>query len=286
MRASRAAAVTFAGSVLATALVWAVAFQTAAGARLDSAVLDGFTGLRGSRLEPAADVVAALAGPLPFAVMTLCIATIAVIRGLPRHALVVGLVAVAASVTTELLKPLATLSRPAEAPPLAPTVDGWPSGHMTAAMTVALCLVFVAPARLRPSAAAVGGLFAAAEGYAVLGLGWHYPSDVVASCAIATAWLALGVAALGDRRIAGTPRRPLMWPAGLAAVLVAALAAGAVVARPARVLDYAQCNTTVVVAAVALGSAALGLVAVAAAALTLSERRGSRADRAPSPLRA
>jgi hypothetical protein len=206
--------------------------------------------------------------------MACALALIALARGRPRHAIVVAVVAVGATVTTELLKPLATVPRPAAAPQFAPAVDGWPSGHMTAAMALALCLVLVAPARLRPSAAVLGGLFAAVQGYGVLLLGWHYPSDVLAACTIATAWLALSVAVVGDRARSGLPRaRPVVWPGALTAVLLAALAGGAVLARPAQAAGFVECNTTFVAGALGLGAAALGAVAFTAAALTRSPER-------------
>ena len=111
--------------------------------------LDGFTSFRDSRLGHLAMVaVSCRSGPVRGDGG--CLTLIALVRGRLRHAIVVAVVLVAANVTTQLLKPLATVSRPAEAPPRAPLVDGWPSGHMTAAMTLALCLVLVAPARLRP----------------------------------------------------------------------------------------------------------------------------------------
>src|SRR3954453_19499189 len=138
---SRAAVAVALGSALATALVWVVAFQTAAGARLDGAVFEGFGGFRGSRREPLAALAVSLADPLPYAAMALLIAMLALARRRPRHALLVVAVAVAAPITTEVLKPLATVPRPAPTPEFASAVDGWPSGHMTAAMTLALCLV-------------------------------------------------------------------------------------------------------------------------------------------------
>jgi hypothetical protein len=145
-------------------------------------------------------------------------------------------------------------------------------------MTVALCLVLVAPARLRPSAAVLGGAFAAAQGYGVLVLGWHYPSDVAAACTIAAGWLALSVAALGavgdQPRTAGASGRPVVWPAALATVFAGGLAAGAVLAHP----EYVRENTTLVAAAIGLGLAALGLVVFTAAALTRVERGPTRPD--------
>ncbi|HSD01270.1 MAG TPA: hypothetical protein VLB81_02805, partial [Gaiellales bacterium] len=54
-----------------------------------------------------------------------------------------------------------------------------PSGHTTAAATLALCLIAVAPAPLRPVAAVIGAVFALGVGAAVAGLvvllGWSRP---------------------------------------------------------------------------------------------------------------
>jgi membrane-associated phospholipid phosphatase len=278
-----------AGCVLATAAVWAIAFQVPAGARVDGTALDGLARLRYAGAWPLASFAVALVDPLPFAAVTLALTLIALARHRPRQAMVVPVVAVAASVTTELLKPLAGDSRPAPTPRFAPVNDGWPSGHMTAAMTVALCLVLVAPPRLRPSAAVLGGAFAAMQGYGVIVLGWHYPSDVLGACTVAAGWLALSIAVLGalreEPRSAGLGAREVVWPAAVAALLAGALAAGAVLARPHRLADYVRDNTTVVAAAAALGLVAVGVVALTAAALTVAERGAPRSDRARPGLR-
>jgi membrane-associated phospholipid phosphatase len=271
------------GCVLSTTVVWLLAFQTGAGARLDSSVLGGFTGLRGSRVEPLGNAASHLADPIPFAVLALVLVSIAVARHRPRHALVVAVVLAGANVTTQLLKPLATVPRPADGPPLAPLADAWPSGHSTAAMALALCFVLVAPARWRPLAAAAGGVFAVAQAYGLLVMGWHYPSDVVGGFGVAAGWLALGVAAVRvatgrseESRLSG---RTVFAPAAGAALAGAALAAGAVLLRPARALAYAQEHTEFVAAAVVLGAAGLALAAVTAAALPLIERVPSRNER-------
>jgi membrane-associated phospholipid phosphatase len=76
----------------------------------------------------------------------------------------------------------------------------WPSGHSAAAMALALSLVFVAPARLRPMAAA-GGTFAALIADALLVFGSHLPSDVFAGFVVAAAWSLIGLMVLfgGER---------------------------------------------------------------------------------------
>jgi membrane-associated phospholipid phosphatase len=271
------------GCVVSTALVWLLAFQTGAGARLDSSVLGGFTGLRGSRIEPLGDAASHLADPTPFAVLALVLVSVALARHRPRHALVVAVVLAGANVTTQLLKPLMTVARPADAPSVPPSADAWPSGHSTAAMTLALCLVLVAPVRWRPFAAAAGGVFAVAQAYGLLVMGWHYPSDVVGGFGVATGWLALAVAAVRvatgrseERRLSG---RTVFAPAAVAALTGAVLAAGAVLLRPVRALAYAQEHTEFVAAAVVLGAAGLALAAVTAAALPLIEHVPSGNER-------
>src|SRR5204863_3674731 len=103
----------------------------------------------------------------------------------------------AAPGTTELLKPL--LAHPRTAEWLGDSqvaAASWPSGHATAAMTVALCAVLVAPAALRPLAAVAGSLFALAVSFSILVQHWHFPSDVVGGYLVAATWGLLAVAAL------------------------------------------------------------------------------------------
>jgi membrane-associated phospholipid phosphatase len=272
------------GCALATTVVWLLAFHTAVGARFDSTVLGGFTGLRDSRFEPLAAAVAGL-DPIPFAAVALALVTVAVARHRPRDAVVVVAVLAGANVTTQLLK-LVTGPHPVATPSVGRLAEAWPSGHTTAAMTLALSLVLVAPARARPFAAAAGGMFAVAMGYAVLVMGWHYPSDVVAAFGVATGWLALGVAALGvttDRTQAiRPPARTVFAPAAVAALVGASLTAGTMLMRPARAFTYAEQHTAFVVAAVLVGAVGLALAAVTAAALGLIEDRVGPTQRRPA----
>ena len=98
--------------------------------------------------------------------------------------------------TTQLLKPLLAEPRSVLPGDIAVGAISWPSGHATAAMSLALCSVLAAPARLRPAVAALGAVFAVAVSYSFLTLGWHYPSDVFGGYLVATAWTLLGIAAL------------------------------------------------------------------------------------------
>jgi membrane-associated phospholipid phosphatase len=191
---------------LATTAVWFIAFHTGRGARLDGRVLSDFTDLGGWPASAAAD----LAGPIPFAVLSLVLLAIPIARRRPAQALAVAVVLAGANLTTQLLKQVVTAPRPAAAPPGAPTDIAWPSGHTTAATALAFCFVLVVPGRWRPLAAAVGAVYAVAEGFGVLASGWHYPSDVLGAFGVAAVWLALGVAALrattGRADVAEPPR--------------------------------------------------------------------------------
>ncbi len=102
---------------------------------------------------------------------------------------------VGAGVTTQVLKPLLATQRDY------PTwhwmgPEAYPSGHTTAAMSLALALVIVSSPRWRPLAAAAGGLLTVGMVFSLLVLGSHYPSDVAGGILVATGWACLSTAAL------------------------------------------------------------------------------------------
>lgn len=99
-----------------------------------------------------------------------------------------------ANLTTQVLKHV-LLDRP----DLGVTYDlanSFPSGHTTAAATVAAALVLVTAPRWRPLVLLAGGAYAALCGWATLANGWHRPSDVLAAFAVVAAWYFLVRAAL------------------------------------------------------------------------------------------
>ena len=69
-----------------------------------------------------------------------------------------------------------------------PWANSFPSGHTTAAATLAVGLLFVVPARHRLGASVVGFLLTAAVGFSVMVLSWHYPSDVLGALLVVGAW--------------------------------------------------------------------------------------------------
>ncbi len=190
---------------IALALTWVVAALVPATHVKDAVALYDFTLLGGPRLDDVANVLLHLLDPLLYILWGLLLVVVALGRGRPRVALAVGLVLGLAPWTAETLKPL--LAHPhAHVGGSSVGAASWPSGHATAAMALVMCAVLVAPVRLRPTVAVLGGLFAAAVGFSLLILAWHLPSDVVGGYLVGTLWMALAVAGL--RAVEGPRRTP------------------------------------------------------------------------------
>jgi len=208
------------------------------------------------------------------------------VRRRTRLAIAITAILLGANVTTELLKPLLAHPRAAwllggQAPV---AVASWPSGHATAAMSLALTSVLATPGRLRPIVAALGAAFAVAVSYSFLTLGWHYPSDVFGGFLVAATWtLAVVAAYLGAqerrRRVATHPPkatptarlsvRDALAPPVATLLGALALACAVAVARPHEVVVYARAHEVFMVGALAIGALALAL----ATGLVLALRR-------------
>ncbi len=189
----------------ALALVWCLAELVPAVHVRDAALLRHFMALGGPGLNPALSSLLHLLDPTLYTLWGIALVALALARSRPRTALAIALVMALAPLTAEVLKPLlghGTVGYDGSRL----GVSSWPSGHATAALTLALCAVLAVPARWRPAIALLGGLFAATAGAGLLILAKHMPSDVVGGYLTATLWIALAVAAL---RVA--ERR---WPTG------------------------------------------------------------------------
>ena len=196
LRSSPAAAFAVAGlCLLALVLTWLIAEHVYTVQVKDWVLLHDFTLLDGPRVERYGGFLLHLLDPLEFIIWGIALVTFALGRGRPRTALAIAAVMILAPYTAETLKPLLGLSHPLLGQPhIGP--GSWPSGHMTAAATLALCAVLVAPARRRAPVALVAGLFAGAAACALLILAWHMPSDVLGGVLVASFWIALAVAVL------------------------------------------------------------------------------------------
>lgn len=262
-------------------LCWLLAFHVGFTARADVSILNGFIGLDRGREGSVAAFIANLCSPDPYVYLAAVPVLVALLRRRPLVALAVFAVLIGANATTELLKPLLAAARPAPAPTsLYPiTAGSWPSGHATAAMSLALCSVIAAPARFRPWVAALGAVFAVAVSYSFLSLAWHYPSDVCGGYLVATGWTLLAMTALFAVSDASEPvptaRRPRITLAAALEPPVAAVAAAlalvviVMLAEPHAVVQYARLHKGFVIGATVI--AALGLALATSVMLALRE---------------
>jgi membrane-associated phospholipid phosphatase len=270
-----------AGCAALFALVVVGAYAWGPGERLDESGFDGFVGLHGHVPRELVWRLTHFGDAPTVALITLVLATVCLLRGRPRSAVaVIGLTA-ATSISSQLLKLL--LAHPRYPSSITYTLgpEALPSGHATAAMSLAMAGVLAAPRRARWAAAVIGSALALGVGASVIVVAWHFPSDVIAGYLLATGW-ALTFAALlyeADRRFPARGR----WAgsafarasdriatgglelaaAGLAIVAVL-VGAGLVLAEPTRLADFARDNTGFVVAAGAIAAAALALPVAAA----------------------
>ena len=259
-----AALACFAGLVVAGVLALAVPVAR----ERDAAMLHGFVGLDRPSVHRAISFLAHLGDTLPYACAgLLCIAVALARRRGWRALAVAGLLAVT-GVTTQVLKHALAQPRLEHWLPEQVATNSWPSGHSTAAMTLALCAILVAPPALRAVTAMLGGAFAVGVGYAVLVLGWHYPSDVLGGFLVAGLWASLAVAALHRVEAPEPARRPVWEPlAGLAAGagVVASVVLGV---RADTVALYTSERPTFAAGALIIALLALVLVTTVSAAST------------------
>jgi membrane-associated phospholipid phosphatase len=264
-------------------ITWYAAFHVAACERIDQAVFAGFAGLAHHRhVGGIANFIATRCNPNPYVYLAAIPVAIAVARRRWPVAIAIGVILIGANETTQLLKP--ALAHPRAASLLGGETSvspvSWPSGHATAAMSLALCLVLAVPGRLRPLTAALGGAFAVAVSYSFMTLGWHYPSDVLGGFLVATIWTLLGVAgvlAFEARKARGGTEdllirqsvREALAPPALAILAAVTLAGLVLIARPHAVLAYARLHETFILGAAGIGVLGLTL----ATGMMLSLRR-------------
>lgn len=194
-----------------------------------------------------------------------------VLWGRKRQAVGAAVLVAVACLTSQLIKVAA--AHPRYQPILLHQLPdtAFPSGHATAAMSIALAAALVAPSRWRLPTAIVGGSFVLAVSVALMIQGWHFPSDVLAGLLISTTTSLLVLAGLratgGIRSAAGVPvrRRFRLRSIGMRALEVLAIPAALAVAllvvtHPNALTSYAASHTTGVIAAIGIAVASISLV--------------------------
>jgi membrane-associated phospholipid phosphatase len=194
-KAPLAAWLACAGALVLLALV---AYGIDAAQRLDADLLARFAVHRGSGFGDLAQLLVIFGDPLPLLLMLGAASGIALWRQRPLDAVAAVIVVAGASLTTQVLKVL--LAHPRYQPVLGEhqlSSIAFPSGHATAAASIAIAFAFVAPPRARPAVVAAGACMVTAVGCSVLVLRWHFPSDVLGGILVACGW---GFAVLAARR--------------------------------------------------------------------------------------
>ncbi len=262
LRSSRTALVATllcAAGLLATVL--AVRFLAPVQAR-DVLAFDSFRRLDGPASSGPLRLIASVGDPLLYVVLGLAAAAVAYARGRHRIAMAIPVLLLATGATTQVLK--VVLDEGTLKP------GSFPSGHATAALTLALCATLAAPARLRPTVIAVGAGLAAAVSYAIVSLGWHSPSDILGGFLVAaTLTGAAGVVLLrGEERRGETPpprsvtvRGDLRVPA-IAGVAGIGAAAVLTALRGSGLAASVQAHTTATAAAAVIAALAATLLVV------------------------
>ena len=253
--------------------VGVLALLVPAGHERDAAMLHGFVALDHPSVHFEIKVLAHLGDTLPYACAGLLCIAVALVRRRGWRALTVAVLLAGTGATTQLLKHVQEQPRVEHWLPEQVAATSWPSGHSTAAMTLALCAVLVAPPALRAAAAVLGGAFAVAVGYAVLVLGWHYPSDVLGGFLVAGLWTSLAIAVLHRVEAPEPAGRPAWEPLaalGAGAAVVAAVALGV---RADTVALYTLERPTFVAGALTIALLALALVTTVSASSTAGAPR-------------
>jgi membrane-associated phospholipid phosphatase len=253
---------------VATGVLLAAVYKFGPLARFDLIALDGLESLQGPAPLSVCNWFAHTADPAPVAAMLAMLLVLGWFGGRRRQAVAAAVAVASANIATQCLKLL--FAHPRAQPLLAGSQVGaasFPSGHATAAMSIALAAVIVAPPRLRLTVAPIAAAYPLAVSSSILILGWHFPSDVLGGILVAAAFAFASVAlcrAIAGRRSDATPARQLVLTAPPKEVWLGALALGALVAasRASDLVDFARVHTT--------GAAALAAIAALSSALLAS----------------
>jgi membrane-associated phospholipid phosphatase len=195
-----------AGCALLVLLLAVVAYELGPAVHLDTSLVKQLGVEEGAPGFGLANAVTSLANPLPFLAILAAIVTFGLVARRTRETVAALAVVAGANLSTQVLKHVFEHERYTMALGWGhqPSPTSYPSGHTTAAASLAVALVLVVPARMRPLAAAVGAAFTVSVGVGVVVVKAHYPSDVAGGLLVVASWGLAAVAALRSIR----PRGP------------------------------------------------------------------------------
>ena len=167
----------------------------------DERVLRAFNRLDTPATDRWFSALAHLADPVPYILVGVGLIAVAWKSGRRDLARLLLLMLIGSGASSQILKHV--LAEPRTVAWLGTNQVGdasWPSGHATAALTLALAAMLVVPAARRPAAALFASAYVLGVCTAVLALAWHFPSDVIGGLCVASVWGLLTAAILMRRR--------------------------------------------------------------------------------------
>lgn len=244
-------------SAVAFAGLYAFAIGTRTGRVVDEDILND--ALKAHALGDVALVLVHIVNPVTFAAAVVGIAWFAWARRGRAAAVALAVALVGANVSAALLKAFL-----GETDPLGGEhartlgVGFYPSGHVTAIMSIVLAaVVLVSHGRARATAALAGGLVAAAVGVGNVVAVAHHASDVVGAFLLATTWV-VGMWAIVFRN---RPSQPLTMPRevlalAMLAVMLGGTGAGMAAARDGPAAPVASAGVVCAIALVLVAAVA------------------------------
>ncbi|WP_051471906.1 phosphatase PAP2 family protein [Patulibacter minatonensis] len=203
-RLTRAAVVLFALFLF----VGLVVRPTGLGDTIDGRTLSALRPLDDDETHAGWDAITHFGAPSSYLQYCLALMLVAAVRRRRRWVLVVPVTMLCSELSAQGIKQLLAGARPDVAYSATIGDAAWPSGHSTAAMTVALLAVLVAPRRMRPTVAVLGALCALGVGIAMVAVGAHYPTDIFGGYLCAALWVTLAAIVLLEWQ----RRRPVVRP--------------------------------------------------------------------------
>jgi membrane-associated phospholipid phosphatase len=187
-KSARAAAAASLACVVAFALLTFLAFRVAPLDSADAHVLGTLSSLEDTVIGSVASALAFFADPVPLLIILAGASWYGLRRGRVAETAAALAVVAGASLTTQVLKHLLAHERFHSFLETQPDLNSFPSGHLTAATSLALALAWVAPAARRRAVLAWGALFVAAVGVSMPVLNRHLPSDVLGGILVGLGW--------------------------------------------------------------------------------------------------
>ncbi|MEV6597442.1 phosphatase PAP2 family protein [Actinoplanes sp. NPDC051346] len=187
------------------ALVYYVCVRTAPGQSADTLAMRG-ADVHHPRIEQILRRALDATSLVSLVAVSLAAAAIGIVRRRADLTIAAAVLVLGANVTTQLLK--TRLPRPDL--DNFPAPNSFPSGHTTAAASVAFALILVLPFAIRGTVALAGAAYVTTIAVATIWAEWHRPSDTAAALLIVLAWSALASALVRARRvrITGVAARP------------------------------------------------------------------------------